>query len=183
MISEYLDDIVSSTETCFNCNEAGHQFANCPQKHVMACYHCLEESHFASNCPEGGHLGLSGGCFRSGEESHFHCECPNTPASGANCIPIGTGANFAQIKSDYKTALADGLVGRSLKKLNKKLHKLEMWCLIPRPKLQELNLEPATVPVKAKTGPTSSTMEARTTRATPGIGWSPMGVGGQACQL
>ena len=61
-----------------------------------------------------------------------------------------------------------------MKKLNKKMLKLEMWCSIPRAKLQGLNLELAVVTVKAK-----SASEARTTRATPGIRWSPA----VACQL
>ena len=58
------------------------------------------------------------------------------------------------------------MVGGSLKELDKKLHKLELWCSIPRSKLLGLNLEAAAVPVEA-------TIEVGMTRATPGIGWSP----------
>ena len=53
-----------------------------------------------------------------------------------------------------------------------KLNKLDLWCVISSSKLQGLNLEPAALPVKAKTGLTSSTMEAWITRGLPGIGWS-----------
>ena len=44
--------------------------------------------------------------------------------------------------------------------------------MIPSSKLQGLNLEPAALPVTAKTGLTSSTMETWITRGLPGIGWS-----------
>ncbi|CAG8036861.1 unnamed protein product [Penicillium salamii] len=73
--ASYGDDAGESGDrACFNCGQAGHSKADCPEPRKMgACYNCGEEGHSKADCPQPRKMGA---CFNCGEEGHSKADCP-----------------------------------------------------------------------------------------------------------